>query len=157
MEDFRLALSDTVIKSHYEIFKAEAKKKIYSARCENHKCTWKVRATFVDGRVRVTRYCGEHTCGHLRPGKDHTMAIVEWIAHKSEGLYDDSQHITPKHIMLHVNKYYGVVPSYRKCHMAKEILIEKIEGNHDASFGILPAYGHELVRRNPGNLVHIIL
>ena len=58
MADFRLSLSATVIKSHYEIFKAEAKKKIYSARCENHKCTWKVPATFEDGKVKVTRYCG---------------------------------------------------------------------------------------------------
>lgn len=85
------------------------------------------------------------------------MATTEWIAHKSEGLYDDSQHITPKRTMLHVNKYYEVIPSYRKCHMAKEMLVEKIEGNHDASFGILPTYGQELVHRNPGNIVHTIL
>lgn len=65
--DFKLALSNAVIKSQYEVLKVEAKKKIYSAICENHKCPWKVRATFIDGIVKVTCYCGEHTCGRLRP------------------------------------------------------------------------------------------
>lgn len=52
--DFKLALSDVVIKNHYEILKVEGKKKIYSTRCENHMCPWKARATFVDGKVKVT-------------------------------------------------------------------------------------------------------
>lgn len=83
MADFRLALSDVVIKNHYEVLKVEGKKKIYLIRCENRMCPWKAQATFVDGKVKVTHYCGEHTYGHLRPGRDHIMATIEWIAHKS--------------------------------------------------------------------------
>ena len=68
MTDFRMCLSDTIIKSNYEVFKVEAKKKIYSARCEKHGCPWKVRASLSSGWVRVTRYYGEHTCGQFRMG-----------------------------------------------------------------------------------------
>ena len=83
-------------------------------------------------------------------GQDHSLATTEWIAAKSDGLFDNSENITPERIMLFVNKWWGVVPSYRKCYKAKEMLVEKIEGNHDASFAILPPYGVELKRANPG-------
>lgn len=43
--------------------------------------------------MRVTRHSGEHTCGSLKLGRFHVMAIVEWIVNKSEGQYDDSQEL----------------------------------------------------------------
>lgn len=46
-------------------------------------------------------------------------------------LFDESRNITPKRIMLHVNKWWGVVPLYRKCYNAKKILAKRVEGNHD--------------------------
>lgn len=53
--------------------------------------------------------------------------------------------------MLHINKYFGVVPTFKKCLVAKEIIVERLEGNHDASFGIVQATSHELMCSNPGN------
>ena len=83
-------------------------------------------------------------------GRDHPMATIEWIAHRTEGLYDDSSHYTPKRIKALINKVYGIEPSYKKCHKAKEILVERLDGNHDASYQILPAYGQELSRTIEG-------
>lgn len=44
----------------------------------------------------------------------------------------------------------GVVPNDRKCYNVKEMLVEKIEGNHNMSFALLTPYGLELKRANPG-------
>lgn len=52
--------------------------------------------------------------------------------------------------MLHVNKYFGVVTTYKKCWVTKEIIVQRLEGNHDASFGILLANKHKLTCSNPG-------
>lgn len=56
------------------------------------------------GWVRVTRYYVEHTCGQFKMGRDHSLAIAEGIAAKSDGLLDNSENITPKRIMLFVNE-----------------------------------------------------
>lgn len=105
MTDFRMALIDIISKSPYDIQKMEAKKRIYLAKCAVHGCPWKVRATSVIGWVTVTCYFGEHTCGQFnvgeytcgqfRPGRDHSMVTLEWIAAKLMSLFDESHNITP--------------------------------------------------------------
>lgn len=92
MADFWMALSDMVIKSHFKVFNVEAKKKIYTARCETHGCPWKDWASLSSGWMRVTLVGSKHV-GSLG---DHTMETAEQIAAKLEGLFDNTQHITRK-------------------------------------------------------------
>lgn len=77
-------------------------------------------------------------------GRDHVMVKTEWIVNKAKGLYDN----THKRIMLFVNKFRGVTPSYWKCHKAKEMSVDRIDCIHDSSFGILLAYGIKVAHVN---------
>lgn len=140
MVDFMMALSETVIKSHYNIQKVEAKKIIYSAKCVVHGCPWKICSMFVSSWITVTRYCGEHTCGQFKLGKDHVMKTGEWIVTKSEGLFDESHNI-PRKDHLTCQQVVGHGPPYRKCYNTKEIQAERIKGNHNVSFEVLSVYG----------------
>ena len=150
MLKFRFALADAVIKANYNFKVMDTKKNVFSARCINIKCPWRIRARMIDGLVHITNYDNSHVCGLMKQGRDHLLATSEWIASKCEGMYDDGERVTPKDIALHVKKYYFVLPSYRKCHAAKELLLQRVNGNQDASFQILPAYGRQLELVNPG-------
>lgn len=67
---------DTLIMRHYEVLKMEAKKAIYAMKCHKEDRPWKVYVRFKDGRLIVTRDCGDHTCGALTLGSDHTMTAT---------------------------------------------------------------------------------
>lgn len=88
MTHFKETLAYTLIKCHYDLLKMEAKKAIYEKNCYKEGCLWKVRTRLKDNRLTAIRYCGDHTYGGLTLGSNHTMATREWIAHKTEGLYD---------------------------------------------------------------------
>ena len=151
MFDFKMALVDTCIKNSWLVKKLEAKRFTYVAKCQSRTCPWRIRATLKDGWVTVTVYNEKHTCAEdLVIRRDHPMATTEWIAHRAEGLYDLSSLITPARLKAHINKVYGIEPSYKKLYKAKEILVDRLDGNQEASFQILPAYGQELARALQG-------
>lgn len=80
----------------------------------------------------------------------------QWIANTCEGLFKGGDDVISEQIQLYIQKHWQILPTYRKCHIAKKILIEQLTENHEESFQLLGAHGMELELVNPSKLCPIM-
>ncbi|XP_077239776.1 uncharacterized protein LOC143880690 [Tasmannia lanceolata] len=128
----------------------------YVVRCKERSCPWRVTGTNQLNHERVKTFIPNHTCSLRLSGDDNPLVTAAWAAETCLGLFGRPEEIKPSLIINYIKLHWGIVISYRKAHMAKEIILEIKCGNAKDSYRILLAYAHELVRSNYGSNIHIL-
>lgn len=152
VDHFKLVLQENAIRNNYVYTPIECKKVTYAARCKDSSCKWRIRASKCKDVVKIKSYVSEHTCPALEKFQNHPLATASWVAHACRGNFFGGD-ITPAHIVSYIEEHWNVKISYKRAHMAKDILTENIRKSLEESYSLLPAYSSELERANPGSIL----
>ncbi|XP_077237187.1 uncharacterized protein LOC143878856 [Tasmannia lanceolata] len=155
MKLFRKMVREYAIEHWFVYVPIQTTPKKYDLRCKNRSCPWRLTGTTYSGYVKVKRFIPDHTCSNSLKGNDHPLVTASWAAETCLGLFPCPGDIKPSLIREFIKDHWGTTISYQKAHMAKVIIHEIKCGNAEASYRILPAYLHEMVRTNPGSVMRV--
>ncbi|XP_077249148.1 uncharacterized protein LOC143888589 [Tasmannia lanceolata] len=152
---FQKKVRDYAIQHHFVFVPQKINPTKYGVRCKERSCPWRITGTTYTDYVKVKTFIPQYTCSGTVKGNDHPMATAKWAAENCVALFPRPEDVKATLIREYIKVQWGITLSYRKAHMAKELIHEIKCGNAEASYRILPAYTEELVRRNPGTIMRL--
>ncbi|XP_035840400.1 uncharacterized protein LOC110914388 [Helianthus annuus] len=155
-EEFVRAIKLYNIKTHKHFEVVESRPDIWSIKCKLHKqgCKWKLRACKHkrSGCFDITKYTGPHTCLHSKITQDHPNLDASLIAQEIQHLIKEQPSISISALRAEVIDKLGYTPSYKKVWLGKQKAIERVFGDWDESYIILPKFMEALKKFNPGTI-----
>eukprot|EP00268_Persea_americana_P040560 TRINITY_DN40300_c0_g1_i6.p1 TRINITY_DN40300_c0_g1~~TRINITY_DN40300_c0_g1_i6.p1 ORF type:complete len:742 (-),score=94.17 TRINITY_DN40300_c0_g1_i6:207-2432(-) len=157
-ESFRTTLKKFAIYNNFALKPIKTSRMEVTARCGDPNCPWRIHASIVESgpQFQVKTYKQNHSCSKPTMGLAHRQATSELVAEFIKDWVRLHPNYTPKKIISDFQLEFGVVVSYRKAWMAKEIAMHDIRGSYEESFKILPDYCLELQRTSPGTITHLL-
>ncbi|XP_077252047.1 uncharacterized protein LOC143891337 [Tasmannia lanceolata] len=146
----RLEVDEMVVD---ELNEGHSKPTKYAVRCKDKSCPFRISGRISLAHVVVKRFVPEHTCSGTMRGNDHPLVTAAWAADTCLGLFPCPGDVRPTLIRAYIKDKWGITISYVKAFNAKVIIHEKMCGNAEASYRILPAYAEEMERCNPGTIM----
>lgn len=96
----------------------------------------------------------KHTCGSFNKCGD-TMASNKWVADRAIDMLLNNPSMKPKQIQAELRKIYQVEVPYDRVVRGRERALDKIHGEWDESYDLLPTYQAEVLRAMPGSIVEL--
>ncbi|XP_077249250.1 uncharacterized protein LOC143888711 [Tasmannia lanceolata] len=123
---FKNKVKEYAIERKFVFVLVDSKPTKYAVRCKDKSCPFRISGRICLDHVMVKRFVPVHTC---------------------------SGDVRPTLIRAYIKDKWGITISYVKAFNAKVIIHEKMCGNAEASYRILPAYAEEMERCNPGTIM----
>ncbi|XP_073067277.1 uncharacterized protein [Primulina eburnea] len=158
-EEVKNVLSKLAISASFEFNVVKSTKSLYSIKCVSDKCSWRVRVskTKKSTRFSIRKYCNTHTCDLADRRKRHRQASAEVVSNMLlENFRGQQVTPTPKTIMTMMQNR-GINITYYKAWKGKEFALNKLRGDPDESFHMLPSYLNMVKQVNPGSITHLVV
>ncbi|XP_059277782.1 uncharacterized protein LOC132031947 [Lycium ferocissimum] len=148
---FRSAIKEAAIAQHFELRIVKSDLIRYIAKCASEGCPWRIRAIKLPNvpTFTIRSLEGTHTCGKNANG--HHLASVDWIVNFIEERLRDNINYKPKDILHDIYQQYGITIPYKQAWRAKERGLQAIYGSSEEGYCLLPAYGEQIKKTNPGS------
>ncbi|KAF9613393.1 hypothetical protein IFM89_008223 [Coptis chinensis] len=104
-------------------------------KCKDPECGWSVYCTVMSDKhtFKLRNYVETHSCE--ADGKNNNaQATCGWVADKLEGFLRSHPQMKPNDLILEVLDQFGVGISYYTAWKAKVRVLERINGNYEASY-----------------------
>ncbi|XP_043693412.1 uncharacterized protein LOC122643903 [Telopea speciosissima] len=155
-QQLQQTVKEYAIRAHQQYIVLESTPSLLALKCKNKGCLWRLRASLKKNSsscFAITKYAGPHTCVKPSINQDHAQLDAEFICSKILGMVKAQLSITPAAIQAHMANTYDYNISYMKAWKAKQKAFEKIFGNWEESYALLPRYLNALKMTNPGTIV----
>nr|KYP76503.1 hypothetical protein KK1_020748 [Cajanus cajan]KYP76505.1 hypothetical protein KK1_020750 [Cajanus cajan] len=110
------------------------------AQCVNVGCDWRCKATFINRSQKweVRKLSGEHFCSSPVITQDHVNLGYVYINKSILVLVESNPSISIPTIITHIKSVEGYTISCRKAWMAKQKVIDDLQGNWEQFYHDLP-------------------
>ncbi|KAI5681931.1 hypothetical protein M9H77_03159 [Catharanthus roseus] len=121
-----------------------------TVRCGSLDCPSRVHACILQHGVTFKiKKCNPD---HNFTMQDKIKASAAWIANIIVDVFRNDQNVKPSVLKQALNKYSSVMPQERQNYVLKKIALEMIDGNHNDSYCMLPAYDEMVKNTNLGSI-----
>ncbi|KAG9455912.1 hypothetical protein H6P81_000420 [Aristolochia fimbriata] len=155
IEFFKRVLREDAIRRNYAFRYTVICKVRCSAVCKDRTCKWKITVSKLFDIWKVKIFVDKHTCTRPSVSSDHPRASAAWIAATCMNRFSKVEEIKAPLIQSYIKQTWGLQVSYRKAHLAKEILSNRLHGSHEQAYTILPVYKEEIQKNNVGTVMVI--
>ncbi|CAH9114325.1 unnamed protein product, partial [Cuscuta epithymum] len=156
-KDFSFNLKMYAITNFFQYRTKSSSPKVLHVICVDPACLWAVRGVLLDesGLFQVRRFDNDHTCPiDIRQANSRQASsslIAELIKHEFDDL--SKRAYTPHSIMRDMKRLHGIVMSYKKAWVAREIALKLARGSEKESYNRLPSLCYMLDKANPDSIV----
>ncbi|KAF9592190.1 hypothetical protein IFM89_012684 [Coptis chinensis] len=139
LEDCRDFFKFKAIKRKFSFRQHRNDKVRYILLCKDEDCKWTIAATITrDGHTFILRkFNDEHTCEANEKNK-YCQATSPWVAKHFQVKVRDHPNYKPKDLEAHMFSKFGVKILYWTAWSAKIVILEKLNGNYEEEFALVP-------------------
>ena len=158
-ELLKLAIGRQCMEQGKQYKTTKSSKGRFEVVCLVKNCSWMVRARGIQSTTafQVTKVVDQHTCCATNLESNHRKSkkkvldhfIVEVLAEDYNRVYRGNE------IVRDINSKFPINISYQQAWRAKQYALLMLRGIKEDSFTKLPAYLHNLVKHNSGNVTQI--
>ncbi|CAH1422927.1 unnamed protein product [Lactuca virosa] len=134
-------------------------KEWFEVVCLVENCSWMVRARGIKSTTafQFIKVVDQHTCCATNLESNHRQSKKKVPGHFIiEVLVGDYNRVyRVNEIVRDINSKFPINISYQQAWRAKQYALLMLRGTKEDSFTKLPAYLHNLVKRNPGTITQI--
>lgn len=141
----------------FEIRVLKSTRTLYSVRCVDDTCSWKVRVAQKkkSPRFSIRTYCNKNTCDLANRRRRHRQASAAVVTDVLMENFRGQQKLSALKTIQTMMQNRGVEISYFNAWMGKQLATNQLRGDHVESFKLLPAYLYMLEQVNPGSTTHL--
>ncbi|XP_077226233.1 uncharacterized protein LOC143859400 [Tasmannia lanceolata] len=155
MKQFKKAVKEYAIRQRFMFKKSRSTPKKYAVVCKEPGCKWRISGISRMTYVLVKKFVSDHTCTSHLKGNDNHLATSPWVAETCLPLFDRPEDVGTRIIRQYIKSHWGITMTYRRAHLAMNIILEIKCGNVEDSYRLLPALIVEMMRTNPGTYVRV--
>ncbi|CAH1440104.1 unnamed protein product [Lactuca virosa] len=154
MVDFRRDLNQFAVTYEFNYYIQKSDPTRFTARCENVKCQWRIRAFITQNEVTLEKMVEVHICTRTNKG-GNKCATQGWIANVVSDKLKFDGDVSPYELTNWIMKTYNVDVSYLKFFKGKEQAYTDMYGKWEDSFMKMDEFREEILQRNEGGVVEI--
>ncbi|XP_077215579.1 uncharacterized protein LOC143850199 [Tasmannia lanceolata] len=155
MKQFKKAVKEYAIRQRFMFKKSRSTPKKYAVVCKEPGCKWRISGISRMTYVLVKKFVSDHTCTSHLKGNDNHLATSPWVAETCLPLFDRAEDVGTRIIRQYMKSHWGITMTYRRAHLAMNIILEIKCGNVEDSYRLLPALIVEMMRTNPGTYMRV--
>ncbi|KAH7860159.1 hypothetical protein Vadar_010052 [Vaccinium darrowii] len=154
VDAFRAALRDYTMRTGFKLVRDKNEKARVTAHCAAKGCPWRIHASpLPDGiTYKIKKLTGEHNCTRIVQNGD---ATAPWIAGKLLKHFRENPNMGIDVMQEKLLDMYGIESGRSQLYRARRLCIDKLEGNHENQYMLLPTYADIVRQTNPGSLFKI--
>lgn len=154
VDAFRAALRDYTVRTGFKLVRDKNEKARVTAHCAAKGCPWRIHASpLPDGiTYKIKKLTGEHNCTRIVQNGD---ATAPWIAEKLLKHFRENPNMGIDVMQEKLLDMYGIESGRSQLYRARRLCIDKLEGNHENQYMLLPTYADIVRQTNPGSLFKI--
>ncbi|XP_077242697.1 uncharacterized protein LOC143883233 [Tasmannia lanceolata] len=135
--------------------KSRSTPKKYAIVCKEPGCKWRISGISRMTYVLLKKFVSDHTCTSHLKGNDNHLATSPWVAETCLPLFDRPEDVGTRIIRQYIKSHWGITMTYRRAHLAMNIILEIKCGNVEDSYRLLPALIVEMMRTNRGTYMRV--
>ncbi|KAK5775045.1 hypothetical protein PVK06_042912 [Gossypium arboreum] len=138
---------------------AVSKPTLYIGECwkSGEGCNWRVRAAFIQNSQmwEIRKFVGPHTCTSTRMTEDHRKLDSKTICTCIMPIVKDMPTIKVSVLIAEIQARFQYRVSYRKAWIAKQMAMEQLYGDFDASYNELQGWIAAMREYVPGTVIEL--
>ncbi|XP_073138354.1 uncharacterized protein [Henckelia pumila] len=156
-KDVQRELYSISMKASFEMRVLKSTKTLYSVRCVDDTCSWKVCVAqkHDSSRFSVRTYCNKNPCDLGNRRRRHQQASAAIVADMLVENFRGQQKLSALKSIQTMMQNTGAEISYFKAWKARQLTINQPREDPTESFKLLPAYLYMLEQVNPGTSTHL--
>lgn len=155
--DLQYAVKRYLIHKNQQMIVTESEPNLWAVKCRkwNEGCKWRLRACRLKTHdmFEITKYTNSHTCVYPKLSEDHSQLDSTLIAREIQNVVQRDPNISIAALHQIVKGKFGYDVHYRKVWEARKKAIERVFGDWDESYHLLPKWMNILKITNPGTKV----
>ncbi|XP_017617936.2 uncharacterized protein LOC108462504 [Gossypium arboreum] len=120
-------------------------------------CNWRIRAAFIQKSQmwEIRKFVGPHTCTSSRMKEDHRKLDSKTICTRIMPMVEDMPTIKVSVLIAEIQARFQYRVSYRKAWIAKQMAMEQLYGDFDASYNELQEWIAAMREYIPGTTIKL--